>query len=232
MFDHKNYELRPLRQGQICVATFDAGQYLAFRSVSTGDNQLRWVPLDPERVATQAAITGYCAFLAQSAEAEFQPEFAVSKRQLAQLIANQAAVMTSGAPSDASLPLIKIAHLAASKVLRLALGNDIARTLSELPRLGLDIGCSRDRQALQVVINIAEQAGTEQLLGELDIKPFARTGFYSALRWLNDHATPGCLAKLAQLANHNPTAYDLALHTRATVPGLASGGYQPMLMEA
>lgn len=229
MIDHNNYALKALRPGQICVATDADGAHVAYRAVPAGD-ALRWQPLDPERSATQSAINGYCAFLAHAAEADYQPEYAVSKRQLAQYVANKAAVMTIGLTS--SVPLVKIAHASTLAIVRAVLGNDIAQALSALPRLGLDIGCSRDRQSLQVVINIAEQADCEHLLSELHIKPFARSGYYAALRWINELATPKCLASLALLAPFNPAAADLAMQTSATVPSLAPALIHPMAMEA
>lgn len=229
MIDHNKYELKALRPGQICVTTDEAGAHVAYRSVPAGDN-LRWDPLDPERLATKSAINGYCAFLAFSAEADCIPECAVSQRQVAQFVANRAAFMTIEHKAEA--PLIKIAHVATTSVLKVVMGYNVANTLSALPRLGLDIGCGVDRQALQLVINVAEQSGCEDLLANLDIQPNARTGFNAAVRWLNDHATAACLAKLAQFAAHNPVAIDLANYTKATVPSLAQLVTHSMVMEA
>lgn len=230
MIDHNKYELRAFRAGQICVTTDEGGTYVAYRSVPAGAN-LRWEPLDPERLATKSAINGYCAYLAFSAEADCIPECAVSQRQVAQFIANRAAFMTIE-HRRAEAPLIRIAHVATTSVLKVVMGCSVAQTLSALPRLGLDIGCGVDRQALQLIINVAEQSGCEHQLAHLDIQPCARTGFNAAVRWLNDHATAACLAKLAQLAAHNPVAIDLATYTKATVPSLAQAITHSMVMEA
>lgn|GEM_PF-6647134 len=230
MIDQNKYELKALRPGQICVTTDEAGAHVAYRSIPAGAN-LRWEPLDPDRLATKSAINGYCAFLAYSADADYIPECAVSQRQVAQYVANRAAFMTIE-HSRAVAPLIKIANIATASVLKVVMGTSVANTLYALPGLGLDIGCSVDRQALQLIINVAEQSGCEHQLAELDIQPNARTGYNAALRWLNDHATPASLAKLVQLAAYNPVATDLATYTTATVPSLAQVATHSMFMEA
>jgi hypothetical protein len=229
VIDDNKYELKAMRPGQICVTTDESGAHVAYRSVPAGAN-LRWEPLDPERLATKSAINGYCAFHAYCAEADYEPEYAVSLRQVAQLIASRACFMTI--PFKTEAPLIKIAHVATASVLKVVMGNCVANTLSDLPRFGLDIGCSVDRQALQLVINVAVQSGCEDLLANLDIQPNARTGFNAAVRWLNDHGTHASLAKLGQLAAYNPVATDLAMYTTATVPSLAQVVTHSMVVEA
>jgi hypothetical protein len=229
VIDQNQYELKALCPGQICVTTDEAGAHVAYRSVSDGAH-LRWEPLDPEHLATKSAINGYCSFIDCRSEADYEPEYAISIRQMVQYIANRAFCMALGFKTEA--PLLKIANVAIASVLEVVRGNSVVSTLYALPRLGLDIGCSVDRQALQLIINVAEQSGCADLLANLDIRPNARTGFNAAVRWLNDHGTDASLAKLAQLAAYNPVATDLAMYTTATVPSLAQVVTHSMVVEA
>jgi hypothetical protein len=227
--DFKEYELRPLRMGQVCV-TRDAGEgFCAFRAVPEGHNGLRWEPLDPLSIGTQAAINGYCAWLTHSAEAAWHPECAVTQRQIAQLVAHRS-TMLALAPNA---PLIKIAFLSVTTVLRAVMGDNVAVAMSTLPRLGLDIGTSRNRMALQTVINLAEKTGCEHLLDAMNIQPLALEGFFNATRWIDERATPLFLMELARLAHTNELARDLANQTKATVPTLAPTSMTPsMALEA
>lgn len=214
MIDVQSYELRPLRLSQICVTRNGGDGFSAFRSVSESNHGLRWEPLDPQSIVTHAAITGYCAWLTHSKEAEWRPECAVSYRQIAQLVAHRSTVLAI-TPNP---PLIKIALSSVTTVLRAVMGESIEQALSALPRLGLDIGTGRNRLALQTVINLAEKTGCEHLLDSLDIRPFALDGFDSATRWIDECATPSFLTELAHLAYSNELARDLATSTTATVP--------------
>lgn len=229
MSDFKEYELRPLRMGQVCV-TRDAGDgYSAFRAVPEGHHGLRWEPLNPESIGSKAAINGYCAWLTHSAEAAWHPECAVSQRQIAQLVAHRSSMLAL----SPNTPLIKIATLSVTNVLRAVMGDNIAVSMSELTRLGLDIGTSRNRLALQTVINLAEKTGCEHLLDALDIHPHALEGFFNAVRWIDERSTPLFLVELARLVATNELARDLASQTKATVPTLAPNSMTPsMALEA
>lgn len=217
MIDVQSYELRPLRMGQVCVTRDTGDGFCAFRAVPQGHNGLRWEPLDPQSIGTHAAINGYCAWLTHSAEAAWHPECAVSHRQIAQLVAHRS-TMLALAPNA---PLIKIAFVSVSCVLRAVMGDNVAVAMSALSRLGLDVGTSRNRLALQIVINLAEKTGCEHLLDALDIQPLALEGFFNATRWIDERATPLFLLELARLAHTNELARDLATQTKATVPTVA-----------
>jgi len=217
VIDVHSYELRPLRMGQVCVTRDAGGGFCAFRAVPQNNNGLRWEPLDPQSFATQAAINGYCAWLTHSAEASWYPACAVSQRQIAQLVAHRSSMLALSPRA----PLIKIATLSVTTVLRAVMGDNVALTLSALSRLGLDIGTTRNRLALQTVINLAEKTGCEHLLDALDIQPLALEGFFNATRWIDDRATPLFLLELARLAHTNELAHDLATQTKATVPTVA-----------
>jgi hypothetical protein len=212
--EFKQYELRPLRMGQVCVTRDAGGGFCAFRAVPVDNNGLRWEPLDPQSIATQAAINGYCAWLTHSEEAAWHPECALSQRQIAQLVAHRASMLAL----VPNAPLIKIAFVSVSTVLRAVMGDNVALAMSALTRLGLDIGGSRNRQALQLVINLAEKTGCEHLLDALDIQPCALEGFFSAVRWIDERSTPLFLLELARLAHTNELARDLAAQTKAIVP--------------
>ena len=229
MSDFKSYELRPLRMGQVCVTRDSGDGFGALRAEQAGHNGLRWEPLDPQSITTQAAINGYCAWITHSAEAAWHPECAVSQRQIAQLVAHRSSMLALGP----SAPLIKIALLSITTVLRSVMGDNVALAMSALSRSGLDIGTSRNRLALQTVINLAEKTGCEHLLDAMDIQPLALEGFFNATRWIDERATPLFLMELARLANTNELARDLATQTKATVPTLASTSTTPsMALEA
>lgn len=229
MSDFKEYELRPLHMGQVCVTRDAGGAFCAFRAVPVNHTALRWEPLDPESIATQAAINGYCAWLTHSEEAAWHPECAMSQRQIAQLVAHRSSMLAL-APNA---PLIKIAFVSVTTVLRAVMGDDVALAMSALRSLGLDMGGSRNRQALQIVINIAEKTGCEHLLDALDIQPLALEGFFNAVRWIDERATPLFLMELARLASTNELARDLATQTKATLPTLAPTSMTPsMALEA
>lgn len=228
MSDFKEYELRPLRVGQVCV-TRDAGDgFSAFRAVPEGSNALRWEPLDPQSIATQAAINGYCAWLTHSEEAAWHPECAVSQRQIAQLVAHRSSMLALSPKA----PLIKIAFVSVSTVLSAVMVDDVALAMSALSGLGLDIGGSRNRQALQIVINLAEKTGCEHLLDAMDIQPLALEGFFNATRWIDERSTPLFLLELARLAHTNELARELATQTKATVPTVPTPMTTSMALEA
>lgn len=228
MSDFKEYELRPLRMGQVCVTRDAGGGFCAFRAVPVINNGLRWEPLDPQSIATQAAINGYCAWLTHSEEAAWHPACAVSQRQLAQLVAHRSSMLAL-APTA---PLIKIATLSVTNVLRAVMTDDVALAMAALTRLGLDIGGSRNRLALQIVINLAEKTGCEHLLDALDIKPHALEGFFNAIRWIDERASPLFLLELARLAHTNELARDLTALTKATVPTVPTPVNASMALEA
>lgn len=228
MSDFKEYELRPLRMGQVCVTRDAVGGFCAFRAVAVDNNGLRWEPLDPQSIATQAAINGYCAWLTHSEEAAWHLTYAVSQRQIAQLVAHRSSMLALGP----NAPLIKIATLSVTNVLRAVMTDDVALAMSSLSRLGLDIVGSRNRLALQIVINLAEKTGCEHLLDALDIQPHALEGFFNAVRWIDERATPLFLLELARLAHINELARDLATQTKAIVPTVPAPMNPSMALEA
>lgn len=216
MTDFTTYEFQPLLKGQVCVARSESGVYLAYRAVPTENNGLRWEALDPQSFVSQAAINGYCAWLVYKEEASWVPTYGVSHRQIAQLVANRASILAL-APST---PLIKIALLSINNVLRTVACNDIGQVINALSCLGLDIGNTRNRLALQLVINVAVKAACEHKLDALSILPLALDGFDHATRWIDEMATPLFLLELARLAHTDEIARDLAANTTATMPAV------------
>lgn len=219
MISFEHYELRPFRVGQVCV-TRDAGDgFVAYQSVGADDNRLTWEALNPRNIATLAAINGYCAAITHSEEGVWHPQYAVSQRQLAQLVAHRSALAALALmPTE---PLVKIAFQSLNAVLRAVSGDNVEHTLNALSRLGLDIGSNRNRKALQTVINLAEKTACEHRLAHLAIQPSALDGFVNAVHWIDYHATPLFLNELALMAKTNELARDLAEHTTAIVPIVA-----------
>lgn len=217
MIDFLSYELRPLRIGQVCVTRDACDIFCAYQAVTETHNGLRWEPLDPHSIRTKAAINGYCTWLTDSKEAAWQPQCAVSQRQIAQLVAHRSSMLAM----TPNAPLIKIATLSITGVLRAVMGDNVALAMSALTRLGLDIGTCRNRLALQTVINIAEKTNCGTLIDALDIQPHAHDGFFAAVRWIDERSTPLFLIELARLTLTSELARDLAQQTKATVPALA-----------
>lgn len=215
----EQYELRPLRVSQVCV-TRDAGDgFVAYQSVGAADNRLTWEALNPHNIATHAAINGYCAAITHAEEGVWHPQCTMSQRQIAQLVAHRSALAALALMPTA--PLVKIAFQSLNAVLRAVAGDNVEHTLNALSRLGLDLGSSRNRKALQAVINLAEKTGCEHRLAHLAIQPSALDGFVNAVHWIDYHATPLFLNELALLAKTDELARDLVAHTTATVPMVA-----------
>lgn len=214
MIDFTKYEFQPLLRGQVCVGRSESGVYLAYRAVPTENNGLRWDALDPQSFVSQAAINGYCAWLVHNSEAAWVLACGVSQRQIAQLVANRASILAL-APCT---PLMKIALLSINNVLRTVMSDDIGQVIKALSCLGLDVGNSRNRHALQVVINLAVKTACEHKLDALSILPMALDGFVHASRWIDEMATPLFLLELARLAYTDEVARDLAANTTANIP--------------
>lgn len=225
MTNLKHYEYQPLLQGQVCVDLDESGVFTALHAVATDNHGLRWITLDRKSFAAQAAINGYCAWLAHNEEASWRPAYAVSQRQLGQLVAHRASILAL-APST---PLIKIAMLSIKNVLSTVMNDDIGQVIKGLSCLGLDVGNSRNRHALQIVIKLAEKTACEHLLDGLLILPLALDGFDNATRWIDQMATPLFLLELARLAYTDDVASELAARTRATVPCVAPDSMVSMM---
>lgn len=220
MISFEHYELRPLRVGQVCVSRDVDNRLVAYQSVGAEANRLTWEPLNPcTTIAAQAAISGYCAAIKHSEDGVWHPQYAVSQRQIAQLVAHRSALVALALMPTA--PLSKIAFQSLNSVLRAVVGDNVEHTMTALSCLGLDIGSSRNRKALQTVINLAEKTACEHRLAHLAIQPSALDGFVNAVHWIDYHATPLFLNELALMAKTNELARDLAEHTTAIVPIVA-----------
>lgn len=200
------YQLKPLRSGQICVAEAEGGVLAAYRSLDAGAQGLYWEMIGVDELESRAAIIGFCTFEQHVTNSAWQPFCAVTAAQLAQLMAHRTALVAREHAEVGDLPLTRIAQQAIDHVTNAVLGESINPALRGLAQLGLDIGESRDRKALQIVINLAESNGAAELLEHLDIEPHARDGFVNAVTWLKTHATPQLLNAMANLASNSMTA--------------------------
>jgi hypothetical protein len=146
-----DYSLRPLRGGQVVVASSEPGPLVAYRSVLTPAGGLTWSALDACAKGSLVAVAGLCEFHQQALRHVNRPCCALSERQLAQLAAHRAYLLTMDFKID-----IERLPRAVEQVLIVCLGESVTFALEQLLMLGLDLDASRDRVALQLVINLAQ----------------------------------------------------------------------------
>jgi hypothetical protein len=156
------------------------------------------------------AIGAVTAFRSHAGGRSLRSRAFASERQLAQLVAHRASILALAGGQDATL----LAKQAIDDVRGAVCGTSIAFALERLPRLGLDIGNSCDRHALQLVINLAESNGRAYLLDHLVIAPQAHAGIRHARNWLRDFATPQMLNELSELARVDVLARQLISYQR------------------
>lgn len=207
------YELRPLRSGQICVAPTREEPLVAYRSVLATAHSLEWTAVEPDSRTALAAVAGYRAYWGHVAATLGHWRFAMSPRQLAQMCAGRCVVMALAAPED---NLETLAASALQSVLMTTLGDDVIYALEQLPEIGLDIGCTRERRALQIVINLAEADGASAMLDYLSIEPWAANGVVHASDWLSYFATPKILNGISDMAVTDDVARELLTYRRQT----------------
>lgn len=190
------FEFQALRAGQVSVAVDAGGRAHARRSVRAADGSLVWENLDCAGMPASAAIAAVSVLRADGSEPQLRTRAFASDRQLLQLIAHRASILALAGADDVHL----IAKQAIDDVRAAVAGHSIAFALERLPRLGLDVGYSADRHALQLAINLAEFSGRASLLDHLIIEPCARAGAAHARTWLKAFATPRMLNDLSELA--------------------------------
>ncbi|WP_219096154.1 hypothetical protein [Pseudomonas sp. UMAB-40] len=191
------------------VAVDVDGQAHALRSVRTAAGALTWANLERGSCVALAAVGAFNAFHARGVRL-FRGQALSSARQLAQLVVHRASILTLAGGHNAA----EIEKQAIEEVLTAASGHSIAFSLEQLPRLGLDIGYSRQRHALQLVINLAEANGLAQLLDDLVIEPCAQSGVQHARNWLRDYATPQMLNDMSEFASVDGLARQLITFQR------------------
>jgi len=206
-----DYSLRPLRGGQVAVARAASGTLTAHRSLLTPAGGLSWTAMAAGTKGSLAAVAGFCGYQQQALRYVDRPRCAVSERQLAQLVAHRAYLLAMDFNTDIELTTSR----AIEQVLAACMGDSVTFALEQLPMLGLDLDASRDRVALQLVINLAEAHGYSDLLRHLNIRPHAQAGLLLATEWLNRYATPSILNELSTLACHDDVAREL-LTVRST----------------
>lgn len=200
-----DYSLRPLRGGQVAVARSESGPLVAYRSVLTPAGGLTWSALDAGAKGSLAAVAGLCEFHQQALRHVNRPRCALSERQLAQLAAHRAYLLAM----DFNIDIELAASRAIEQVLIACMGESVTFAIEQLLMLGLDLDASRDRVALQLVINLAESHGYSDRLRHLDIRPHAHAGLLLAADWLTSYATPSILNELSTLACHDDLAREL-----------------------
>jgi hypothetical protein len=220
------YQLKPLRSGQICVAQSEGGVLSAFRSLDVGSQDLYWKRIGIDELDSRAAIIGFRTFNQHVATGAWLPGCAVTASQLAQLVAHRTAIISCDHANASDKLLTRMAQQAIDDVIGATLGGSVTHALRELAHLGLDIGQSRDRQALQIVINLAERNGATEQLECLDIEQRARNGFVNAVTWLKIHATPPLLNDIADLAVQSQVARLLVTSPYADKPYIRSAHTQ------
>jgi hypothetical protein len=180
----------------VSVALDVDGLAHALRSVRTAGGALTWANLERDSLPASAAIAGAAAIGSNVDGLALRSRAFASERQLAQLVAHRTSILALTGGHD----LAQLAKQAIDDVRAAVCGHSIVFALERLPRLGLDVGYSCNRHALQLVINLAEANDRAYLLDHLVIEPCASAGAAHARNWLRDFATPQMLNDLSELA--------------------------------
>lgn len=204
------FEFQPLRAGLVSVALDVDGQAHAYRSVPGLGGELAWTALERTSLPAQAAIAAFSAYRCLGASIDSCSPALASPRQMVQWIAHRASILAIADARDTTL----LAKQAITEVCDAAFGRSVAFSLERLPRLGLDIGYSFNRHALQLVVNLAEARGRAYLLDYLVIEPNAQAGVVHARNWLRDFATAQMLNDLSGRAAGDSVARQLITFQR------------------
>ncbi|MGO4801021.1 hypothetical protein ACEN2T_17225 [Pseudomonas sp. W22_MBD1_FP4] len=204
------FEFQPLRAGQVSVALDVDGQANAYRSVPTASGELTWVTLERASLPATAAIAAFSAYRNLASGRHGCSPALASPRQMVQWVVHRASILAIAGAQDVA----QLAKQAIDEVCDAALGRSVAFSLERLPRLGLDIGYSANRHALQLVVNLAEARGCAFLLDDLVIQPCAHAGAMHAQNWLRDFATAQILNDLSSRAGTDSIARQLITFQR------------------
>jgi len=207
------FEYQPLRAGQVSVALDVDGQARAYRSVPAPGGELTWATLERASLPATAAITAFGAYRNLASGRHGCSPALASPRQMVQWIAHRASILAIAGVRDVTL----LAKQAIAEVSDAAFGHSVAFSLERLPPLGLDIGYSSNRHALQLVVNLAEARGRAYLLDYLMIEPCAQEGVMHARNWLRDFATAQMLNDLSGCAGADSVARQLITFQRQRI---------------
>lgn len=199
------YELRPLRAGQVGVITRQGGELVALRATPVAGGALTWQTLDAQTGMARSAVAGFQRARQQLHSGEVATPCAVTQRQLMQLTAHRAALLALTGAGH----FTEHADRAFSEVVDAAAGANVHIALSLLMGLGLDVGPSEARVALQLVINLAVEHQCAAALDHLQVGPNAHDAIAAASAWLSCHATPALLNTLSDLSTQCTLAQQL-----------------------